>query len=112
MAEGEDSIQYFRRWARREYLTKHERQRRAKAKAEGARRIDVTLSAKALDDYATVRRYIEGLNRIASERKLLGFPIRLSDVEIINRALDKAASAIPEDDHQAAKAGLRRPLAE
>jgi hypothetical protein len=60
MAEGEDSIQYFRRWARRQYLTKHEQERRARAKAEGARRIDVTLSAQALDDYATVRCYLEG----------------------------------------------------
>jgi hypothetical protein len=40
MADDEDSAQYFRRWARREYLTKHEQQRRAKA--EGARRTDVT----------------------------------------------------------------------
>jgi hypothetical protein len=50
MAEGEDSIQYFRRWVRREYLTQHAKQRRAKAKAEGARRLDVTLSGAALDD--------------------------------------------------------------
>lgn len=58
MTEGEDSIQYFRRWGRRRYLTKHEQERRAKAKAEGARQIDVTLSAQALDDYATVQAYL------------------------------------------------------
>jgi hypothetical protein len=96
VAEDEDSIQYFRRWGRRDYLRKHANQRRAAARAEGARRIDVTLRGKALRDYATVRRYIEDLNRIASERKILGWPIRLSDTEIINVALDRAASAICE----------------
>jgi hypothetical protein len=40
------------------------------AKAEGARQIDVTLSAKAQDDYATVRQYIDGLNRLFVERNL------------------------------------------
>jgi hypothetical protein len=120
MAGDEDATQYFRRWARRKYLTEHEQQRRARAKAEGARRIDVTLNAKALDDYATVRRYIEGLNRWFAEHSLRLSdtesakvpPIRLSDTEIITMALDRAAAAICKDDDQSAKAGLRRPLVE
>jgi hypothetical protein len=95
--EGEDSIQYCHRWARRQYLTKHEQERRARAKAEGARRIDVTLSGETLDDYATVRRWLEELNQSAAERKFLGFPIRLSDTEIIKTALRRAASAIQDE---------------
>ena len=97
MAEGEDSIQYFHRWARRQYLTKHEQERRARAKAEGARRIDVTLSAQALDDYATVRCYLQRLNRIATERNIPMPPFRLSDTEVITAALSRAASAIEDD---------------
>jgi hypothetical protein len=120
MADPRTRTDNFRRWARRRYLTKHEQQRRAKAKAEGARRIDVTLNAKALDDYATVRRYIEGLNRWFAEHNLrlsdtesAKVPaIRLSDTEIITMALDLAAAAIREDEDQAAKAGLRRLLVE
>jgi hypothetical protein len=104
------ATQYFRRLARRQYLTEHEQQRRARAKAEGARRIDVTLNAKALDDYATVRRYLEGLNRLMRERRIE--PARLSDSEIIAHALNRTASCIREEDTQAAKAGLRRPLVE
>jgi hypothetical protein len=96
--EGEDSIQYFHRWARRQYLTKREQERRARAKAEGARRFDVTLSDKALEDYATVRFWLEDLNRIAVERNIPMPPIRLSDTEIITAALRRAASAILEDD--------------
>ena len=57
MAEVENATQYFRRWARRQYLTGYEQERRRQAKAEGSRRIDVTLNAKALDDYATVLAY-------------------------------------------------------
>ena len=112
MAEGEDSIQYFRCWVRREYITQHAKQRRAKAKAEGARRLDVTLSGAALDDYATVRQYIEGLNCFASERKIFGFPIRLSDFEIVKIALVRAAASIREDDDQAAKSSRPRFLGE
>jgi len=52
----------LRRWHRREYLRQHEKQRRAGLKA--ARRIGVTLRGKALDHYATVRRYVEGLNQL------------------------------------------------
>lgn len=97
MADDEDATQFFRRWARRKYLTEHERHRRETAKAEGARRIDVTLSAKALDDYETVRCWLERLNRIAVERNSPMPPFRLSATEIITTALDHAASAILED---------------
>ena len=97
--EGEDSIQYFHCWARRQYLTKREQERRARAKAgEGTRRFDVTLSAKALEDYATVRFWLEDLNRIAVERKIPMPPIRPPDTEIITAALRRAASALLEDD--------------
>jgi hypothetical protein len=54
MADADDPIQYLRRWGRRQYLTRYEQERRAIAKAEGARRVDATLDAKALDDYATM----------------------------------------------------------
>jgi hypothetical protein len=106
MADDKDAAQYFRRWARREYLTKHEQQPRASAKAEGARRIDVTLSAEALSDYATVRSFLEGVNRTMAERNLPGTPFRLSATEIINAALRQAAAAI-EEEERAAKTGLR-----
>jgi hypothetical protein len=111
MAEGEDSIQYFRRWARRQYLTKHEQERRARAKAEGARRIDVTLRGQMLEDFERVKQWIEGVNRVGIER---GFynrprtmpdgtvdtipPPRLSDTEIIKSALSLAASKIEDDE--------------
>jgi hypothetical protein len=88
------------------------KQRQAKAKAAGARRIDVTLDAKALDDYATVRFYLKGLNRVASERNIFGFPIRLSDSAIIRLARDRAAADMREEDDQAAKAGRLRVLGE
>ena len=101
MADDGDAGQYFRRWARREYLTKHEKQRRAMARAEGARRIDVTLNAEALDDYATVRSFLEGVNRIMAERNLPGTPFRLSATEVINAALRQAAAAIQEEERKA-----------
>jgi hypothetical protein len=106
-----DTSRYWAHRRRQEYLRKHEEQRRKNAKAEGARRIDVTLRGAMLDDYATVRLYIEGLNRLAAERKVIGFPIRLSDTEIIKMALDQAAHAILEEDDKNRKAGLHRMLA-
>jgi hypothetical protein len=81
----------LRRWHRCEYLRQHEKQRRAGLKAEGARRIDITLRGKALDDYATVRLYVEGLNQLIAEREIKQPPIRLSDTEIIKMALSYAA---------------------
>jgi len=116
---ADDPWAYFRAAARREYLRQHEQQRRADLKAEGARRIDVTLSGEALDHYATVRSYIEGMNRIAVERgfwrvtktlpdgQTRKLPlIRLSDTEVIRLALSNAASAMREDNDRAAKSGL------
>jgi hypothetical protein len=117
---GETATQYFRRRRRRDYLTEYEHERRTRAKAEGARRVDVTLSGQALDDYAIVRLYVEGLNRwfaehpmrLSNGESVKTPPIRLSDSEIITMALSRAASAIHDDDDQAAKAGLRRFLHE
>jgi hypothetical protein len=100
----DDPRQYFRRFARRGYLRQHENQRRADAKAQGARRIDVTLQDDALEHYDTVRRYLQGLNRFAAKTT------RLSATEVIKLALDRAAAAILEDDAKAAKSGQRRML--
>ena len=95
------------KWYRREYLRLHAANRRADAKAEGARRIDVTLRGKSLDDYETVRTYIEHLNRLMAERPIRdprtglkwNLPLRrLSDNEVIRMALDYAATAMREDD--------------
>jgi hypothetical protein len=112
MTDRDDAIRNFRRWGRRIYLTRYEHERRARAKSEGARRVDVTLDAKALDDYATVLAYLRGFNRFASERKLPGWPVRLSATEIIRLALDRAAWSIRDDEDEAAKSGGRRFLEE
>jgi hypothetical protein len=113
MADREDTIQYFRRWARRQYLTGYEQERRRQAKAEGSRRIDVTLNAKALDDYATVLAYLKGLNRhMAKFNNPVWEPFRLSTAEVINTALSYAANTMIEEDDRNAKSGLRRMLDE
>jgi hypothetical protein len=112
MADTDSPIQYFRRWRRRQYLTRYEHERRAMAKSEGARRVDVTLDARALDDYATVRSYLKSLNRFSSEHKLPGWPVRLSATEIIRTALDRAAYSIRDGEDEAAKSGGRRFLDE
>jgi hypothetical protein len=113
MTAREDFIRYSRRWARRQYLTSYEQERRRQAKAEGSRRIDVTLDAKALTDYATVLAYLKGINRLMAERFMKPLPpTRLSDTEVIKLALDYAASAMREEDDQNAKSGLHRMLAE
>jgi hypothetical protein len=101
-----DNPAALKRLVRREYLRNHEAQRRAVDRAEGARRIDVTLRGAMLDDYATVRRYIEGLNRHLVARKISLPPIRLSDTEIIKTALSYAAQAMREEDEKAGKSGL------
>jgi hypothetical protein len=107
MTDPEDAIRAMRRWARTEYRRQHEEQRRAADKAEGARRIDVTLRGKMLDDYATVRRYIEGLNRIMAERKIpFAEPFRLSDTEVIRMALSTAADHLREEDDKNRRSGL------
>jgi hypothetical protein len=111
MAEGEDSIQYFRRWARRQYLTKHEQQRRTRAKAEGARRIDVTLRGQMLEDFERVKQWLDGVNRIGIERGIYNRPKtmpdgrtvtipppRLSDTEIIKSALSLAAAHLDDEE--------------
>jgi hypothetical protein len=87
-------------------LRRYEQQRRADLKTEGAQRIDVTLRGAALDNYATVRSYIEDLNRFAAERRRVWLPIRLSDTEVIKMALGYAASAMRDEDDKAAKESL------
>jgi hypothetical protein len=52
-----------RRWLRRLYLTRHQAQRRAALKAEGARRVEVTLRGAALDNYAVLCRYLGNGNQ-------------------------------------------------
>jgi hypothetical protein len=101
MADG------LRRLNRQEYLRKHAEQRRSSAKAEGARRIDVTLRGEMLADYASVRSYIEGLNRWFVEHNHPQDRFRLSDTEVIKMALRCAATAIREDEEQARRQGLR-----
>jgi hypothetical protein len=93
MSEG------LRKLRRREYLRRHAANRRTTAKADGARRIDVTLRGEMLDNYAVVRGYLEHLNQLEPLRRLFGDApaFRLSDTEVINMALDRAASAITEE---------------
>jgi hypothetical protein len=112
MTARDDAIQYFRRWERRQYLTHYEQERRARAKAEGARRVDVTLDAKALDDYATVLAYLKGINRFMAGMKKPLPPTRLSDTEVIRLALSYAAATMRDEDDEAIKTGRRRMLAE
>jgi hypothetical protein len=110
--DGENATQYFRRLNRRDYLTEYEQERRRQARAEGSRRIDVTLNAKALDDYATVLAWLKGVNRFMAGMKKPLPPTRLSATEIIRLALSYAASDMREEDAKAAKSGLRRMLDE
>jgi len=102
----------LRRFRRQAYLRQHQEQRRAAERRDGARRIDVTLKGDMLDDYATVRRYIDGFNRVAREiadrnpRSPI-LPIRSSDTEVIRMALSHAAAAMREEQKKAQKAGQR-----
>jgi hypothetical protein len=108
--DGENARQYFRRLQRRDYLTGYEQERRRQATAEGSRRIDVTLDAKALEDYATVLAYLRGLNKkLASISTPL---VRVSAQEVIRLALSHAAFSMWEDYDQAAKKGSCSMLAE
>jgi hypothetical protein len=109
MADADGPLQYFRRWGRRQYLTRYERERRARAKSEGARRVDVTLDAQALDDYATVLAYLKGMNRLMAGLSRPLPPYRLS-ATVIRMALRRAASDILEEDDETAKSGGRRIL--
>ena len=72
----------------------------------------MTLRGDMLDDFATVRRYLEGLNRFAAKRNMAGWAhVRPSDTEVLKMALSRAAADIWEEDDRAAKAGQRRILA-
>lgn len=102
----------LRRLLRREYLRQHAEQRRAAAKAAGAKRIDVTLQGDTLDDYERVKGWLDRNNRLGIERGIYNtqktlpdgrtFIVvtapRLSDPEIIKAALRLAASAIADDE--------------
>ena len=89
----------LRRWRRRVYLTQHQAQRRAELKAEGARRIDVTLRGDSLDDFDIVRRWIERINCLGAERLGDKFvPIPLTDQDVIRIALSHAASKLAEGE--------------
>jgi hypothetical protein len=105
---NDDQIQYFRRWRRRDYLTRYEQERRAGAKAEGARRIDVTLDAEMLENYATVQAYLKGMNRLFAQRNIRAAPFRLSATEVIRMALKRAADSIRDDEEDAIKYGMQR----
>jgi hypothetical protein len=96
----------MRQWLRVDYLRQHAQARRAADKAAGARRIDVTLRGRELADYATVRRHIEGMERLLSER-WTRWPQRrraISDSEVIRHALNWAAERMREADQDAAAA--------
>jgi len=101
----------MRQWFRRIYLRQHAQQRRATAKAAGAKRIDVTLQGNALDDYARVKEWLDATNRMAIERGIYNTPKTLPDgrtvtitapplsaTEIIRSALMLATSAIEDDE--------------
>jgi hypothetical protein len=99
------TLRSFHRFGRGEHLSEHEKQRRMAVKAKGTRRIDVTLRGEMLDDYATIRRYLQGLYRLPGARNRPGVSIRISHAKIIKLALSRAAKDILEEDHYAAKAG-------
>jgi hypothetical protein len=101
-----DEFTGLRRLRRREYLRQYALTRRAELKAEGARRLDVTLKGDALDDYETVKQYLEEFNQLLSTKPFrhpaTGLnciipPVRLSDTEIIKAALRRAADDIREE---------------
>jgi len=105
------NTQALHRLARQEYFRQHAKDRRARHKAEGARRIDVTLTGEMLDDYETVRLWLANLNRIGIERgffdtpkhrwvagRLRPPPLRLSATDVIWAALRCAAGQIQEDE--------------
>ena len=69
----------MRQWLRRIYLRQHAEQRRAAAKAAGAKRIDVTLQGDALDDYERVKAWLDGVNRVAIERGIYNTKKTLPD---------------------------------
>jgi len=101
----------MRQWLRRIYLRQHAEQRRAAAKATGAKRIDVTLQGDALDDYERVKDWLDNVNRVAIERGIYNTKKTLPDgrtytvpapplsaTEIIRSALRLAAGAIEDEN--------------
>src|SRR5215472_10846393 len=105
------NTQALHRLARQEYFRQHAKDRRARHKAEGARRIDVTLTGEMLDDYETVWLWLANFNRIGIERDFFDtpktspdgrtvktLPLRLSATNVIRAALRRAAGQIREDE--------------
>jgi hypothetical protein len=101
----------MRRWHRQIYHREYAEQRRAAAKAAGAKRIDVTLQGQALDDYQRVKDWLDRTNRLAIERGIYNTPKTLPDgqtytipapplsaTEIIKAALRLAASKIADEE--------------
>jgi hypothetical protein len=100
----------LRRLHRQEYLRQHAERRRAADKATGAKRIDVTLHGRALDDYEQVKEWLANNNRIGIERGIYNKPRTLPDgrtytvpptplsaTEVIRVALSLATGAIEDD---------------
>ena len=64
----------LRRWHSQIYLRQHAEQRRAAAKAAGAKRIDVTLQGDALEDYKRLKGWLDRINRVMIERGFYNKP--------------------------------------
>jgi hypothetical protein len=103
---SDDPLAYFRRKHRRDYLRDHAQERRNADRQARARRIDVTLDGRALDDFAEVRGWLEEQNEHISRinaqsrsnpRRFAIPPSRLSAPEVIKAALSIAAAKIAED---------------
>jgi len=107
---ADDNLAGLRRLRRREYLRQHAENRRATARAAGAKRIDVTLDGDALEDFEWVKQWLDDNNRLGIARGIYNTPktrpdgttftvppARLSDPEIIKTALMLATSAIQDD---------------
>ena len=101
----------LRRWYRQIYHREYAEQRRAAAKAAGAKRIDVTLQGDDLDNYERVKDWLDRTNRLAIERGIYNKPKTLPDgrtytvpapplsaTEIIRSALRLAVGAIEDDN--------------
>ena len=101
----------LRRWYRQIYHREYAENRRAAAKAAGAKRIDVMLQGDVLDNYERVKDWLDGVNRLAIERGIYNKPKTLPDgrtytvpapplsaTEIIRSALRLAAGAIEDEN--------------
>ena len=83
----------LRRLLSPDYLRQHAEQRRAAAKAAGAKRIDVTLQGDALDDYEQVKAWLDRNNRIDDRAR------RLQQAEDAPRRADVHDTGTPAISH-------------